>query len=115
MVIYRTSYFNEVIEPELQGSRPETAEQLTSSYRGFPFRRLNQFYLWEIVPRENCDLPAALAGRYTKLATLKSQIDKYLSEDDATVDAAFKPRTQPPRRGRPRKVRVCPGTSSWIA
>ncbi|MFI5420596.1 MAG: hypothetical protein ACHQ1H_06475 [Nitrososphaerales archaeon] len=69
MSTYNTRIYHELIPNELHGSHPKT--ELNLSYKGFPIERTPPFHLYEITPREGCDLPPTLAGKYTKLETLK--------------------------------------------
>jgi hypothetical protein len=84
MNTYTTRTYHELIPNELHGSHPHT--ELKLSYKGFPVERVPPYHLYEITPREGCDLPVMLSGKYTKLETLKGQIDRYLGFS-ATVSA----------------------------
>jgi hypothetical protein len=97
------------LQNELHGSHPQTGLKL--SYKGFPVDRLPPFCLFEITPREGCDLPPMLVGKYTKLDTLKGQIDRYLNEvPTATAETAYIERP-PKKRGRGRPPKKVDGTT----
>jgi hypothetical protein len=97
---YNTRIYHELIQNELHGSHPQN--ELKLSYKGFPIERVPPYHLYEITPREGCDLPPTLAGKYTKLETLKGQIDRYLNEvPAATAETAYVQRPKKPKRGRP--------------
>jgi hypothetical protein len=107
MNTYNTRIYHELIPNELHGSHPK--ENLELSYKGFPIERVSPFYLYEITPREGCDLPPMLAGKYTKLVTLKGQIDRYLNEaPTATEETIYIERPKKRGRGRPPKNVVAP-------
>ena len=79
---------------------------LPEPYRGFSIVRERPYYLFEIKPRDGYDLPPMLAGKFTKLATLRAQVDKFLLENPkATADTAYIEKTTKPGRGRPKKKR----------
>jgi hypothetical protein len=107
MNTYNTRIYHELISNELHGSHPQT--ELKLSYKGFPVERVPPYHLYEITPREGCDLPAMLAGKYTKLETLKGQIDRYLNEvPTATAATAYVERPKKRKRGRPPQKTVKP-------
>ncbi len=102
MATYKPRVYYELIPDELQGSEPKA--QFQTSYKGFSIGKVSPHQLYEITPREGCDLPNMLAGRYTKLSTLKEQIDKYLAEfPTATPETAYVERPKKRGRGRPKK------------
>jgi hypothetical protein len=74
-------------------------------YRGFSIERLSPYYLFEIVAKDGCDVVPMLAGKYTKLSTLHSQIDEFfrLNPNVTTAEQAYVKRYVKPGRGRPKK------------
>ena len=79
---YNSKIYYEYVPDELQGSHPK---ELKLSYKGFPIERRPPYLLFEITPREGCDPPAMLSGKYTKYETLERQIDHYLEEVPAAT------------------------------
>jgi hypothetical protein len=75
-------------------------------YRGFSIVRERPYYLFEIKPRDGYDLPPMLSGKFTKLDTLRAQVDKFLFENPkATADTAYIEKIAKLGRGRPKKKR----------
>lgn len=94
------SYF----EPWSPAYQPSS--ELETEYKGFKIRKRIELNLYSIICPEGKELHKSLAGDFTKMEILKTQVDQFLAEH-GTIHAAFSDISETKRkRGRPPKERT---------
>lgn len=86
-----------------------------SDYRGFKIAYRPPHWLYSIAPREGHYLVRVLEGQYTTGQLVLNAIDTFFDQNPkATVDDAYEPILEKPKRGRPKKKRKVAATLASI-
>jgi len=86
---------------------------LKSTYEGIPWKRGQDYLLYEIVVPDGFEIVSSLAGKFTKLESLHNAIDKFL-EINGSAETAFIEKDAPPKRGRPFKNKQKPAIADLL-